>query len=623
MCGILGHITRTDERSLGRFRAALDRLAHRGPDDHGVYSEKVRDDLVVHLGHRRLSILDLSELGHQPMRSPRSGSHITFNGEVYNFLELRRELEAKGYSFRSNCDTEVILAAYDEWGAGCFARFNGMFAIGIYDPRTRQLLLGRDRLGIKPLYYVHQGDTFGFASELTALTALRAVDLELNPAALADYFALGYFPCDSTPLVNYAKLLPGRHLTYDIDRREIRIERFWDALDAYSAPGFSGSESEAVERSEQLLRKSVERRLIADVPLGAFLSGGIDSSLVVALMTQVSSQQVKTFTIGFTEPAMDEAPYAKAIAEHLGTEHHELYVSPKGLEETLVKTASMYDEPFADSSSIPTSILSQMTRQHVTVALSGDGGDELFAGYTRYRRAEVYRKFMVLPKPARRVLAAMLRIAPHFRPRGWAHVLESRDLADMYTRLVSSRFDDLVHSPSGRLVGDRTAREVLQRLGVRNWEKLPGATDLMSYLPEDLLTKVDRASMDVALEVRVPVLDHEFVEFAATLPHHMKYSAGTSKRVLRKILARHVPPHLWERPKRGFAIPLATWFRKELRPWLEDSLTSNWNWTFDVIDKDRARRIIASHLDGSGSYPAALWAFLSWKHWAQKVGLLN
>jgi len=621
MCGILGFVGPSGKLPAHVFDLALGLLAHRGPDARGTWSQAVGNDREVLLGHTRLSILDLSDLGHQPMVSPRTGATIVYNGEVYNFLELRRQLEAEGYQFRSQCDTEVVLAAYDRWGCSCVEHLNGMFAIAIYDPIRRQVMLARDRVGIKPVYYAQANGRLVFGSELTAVLALKQVDVELRPDAAAEYFAYNCFPRDTTPLLHHHKLRPGFCLLYDIDRETTTVNRYWDALDGYAQPPWSGDEQELADRLEALWLDAVKIRLISDVPLGTFLSGGIDSSLVTALMTRVAGGTVKTFTIGFSLPEMDEAPFARKIAEHLGTEHHEQYVTPAGLEEAMVRAVDLYDEPFADSSCIPTAVLSEMTRKHVTVALSGDGGDELHYGYVRYLRTSQYRMFSRLPGLVRRPVVALLRRSSSSRHRQWAKVLEAADLATFYSRQIAPRKDDLVVHPLSSLVGDQGAADAQARLPASSWREVPPAADLIGYLPDDLLVKVDRASMGVALEVRVPLLDYRAVEFCSRIPTHMKYRNGITKCLMRRILGKYVPPELWQRPKRGFAIPIATWFRQELRPWLLDTLTGRWDWTVGQIRREHVERLIQLHLDGRGNHSAVLWALVSWRHWVHKVGL--
>jgi asparagine synthase (glutamine-hydrolysing) len=643
MCGFLGYAGADPIRDE-RFRRALDLLRHRGPDDDGELRIEGPGGTEVRLGHRRLAILDLSPRGRQPMVSARTGAAVVYNGEIYNFREIRAELEQLGRRFQSGCDTEVLLAAYDEWGQACLDRLVGMFAFAVHDPRTHRIFLARDRLGIKPLYYLHDGIRFAFASELTAITALGTAPLRIVPGAAAEYLAFGCLPGELTPLEHHRKILPGHAAEYDLETRRLRVWRYWRALDFYSAAEWDAPEEVLLDQLEGLLLEAVSRRLISDVPLGAFLSGGIDSSLIVALMCRAAPERVRSFTIGFTVPSWDEAPHAKAVAAHLGTEHHELYVSPKGLEDALVRAAALYDEPFADSSCIPTAILSQMAREHVTVALSGDGGDELFFGYGRHRRAGQYMRFRRLPGPVRAAVTGAMSLVPSARLRRHARLLRSGDVGEFYAQLTGTRLPGLTPGGTGDaaaragacgplgdaagragaqgLLGDVAAREVCAAVGEDAWTKIVTATDLIAFLPDDLLTKVDRASMAVGLEVRVPLLDHRVVEFAARVPQHFKFQGGRSKHLLRRVLARHVPERLWDRPKTGFGIPLAPWFRRELRPWVEDELTARWDWTLGVIDEGEARRLIAAHMAGRGDYARWIWAFITWKSWARRVGLV-
>jgi asparagine synthase (glutamine-hydrolysing) len=621
MCGILGWLGNTDRVDLPRFGQALDLLQHRGPDDQGTDALGVPDVGTVILGHRRLSILDLSPLGHQPMASPRTGSVIVFNGEIYNFQDLREELTAKGYAFRSACDTEVLLAAYDEWGCEAFARLNGIFALAIYDPRRRTLVLARDHVGVKPLYYHHDGTVFAFGSELTAVAAAVGSPARVRPDAAAEFFAFGYLSGDLTPLEHYHKLPPAHWLEYDLKSRTLKVLPFWNVLDAMTAPEFTEDDATLTERLEALLLDAVKRQLISDVPLGAFLSGGIDSTLVCALMTRVASRKPKTFTIGFTVPEWDEAPWAKKIAQHLGTEHHEQYLSPSGLEETLIRVAGIYDEPFGDSSAVPTTALCQMVRQHVTVALSGDGGDELYFGYQRYPRGLQYQRFRRLPAAMQWAVRQALKASPSRRMRRWATFLEAPTLASYYS--AQNLWPGQPHLfPEPRVLGwQRTAAEIEATLGPTRQAKFMPSMDLRTYLPDDILTKVDRASMSVALEARVPLLDYRLVEFAARLPSRLKYRGGKTKYVLRQILAKYVPRELWERPKSGFAIPLRDWLRKDLRTWVEDELTGDWGWTLGLIDRRAAETVIREHMSGPADHSLLLWAFLSWKSWVRRMNL--
>lgn len=626
MCGIVGYagaVASDPGWSRDVFEAAVDTLTHRGPDDRGTYYERTPRGTQIALGHRRLSILDISALGHQPMQGPRSNTQIVYNGEVYNFRELRGELEAHGYSFRSSSDTEVVVAAYDAWDARCVDHFNGMFALAVFDAKRAQIFCARDRIGIKPLYYFYDGQRFAFASELSALLRLRLGDLNIHRDGLANYLSVGYLPGDMTAVEKHFKLLPGHSLTYDIESCQLTSQPYWDPIAVHQAAPLSGSEEELADQLEELLCDAIRQRLISDVPLGAFLSGGIDSSLVVALIAKIATGSVKTFSMGFTVPEADEAPHAKRIAEYLGTEHREMYVDSAGLEEELIRTASLFDEPFADSSSIPAALLSRFTREHVTVALSGDGGDELFFGYLRYATVSRFMHLQHIPLALRRGLAVSLRLLKRERTNRLADLLTCRDLAEFYPKYTSRGGFLRLCEPPQRDVVAGVAEEVQIGLGPDGWQSLGPLTDLMTILPGDYLVKVDRASMASSLEVRVPMLDHRFVEFAAAVPLHCKVRGGTLKYLLRKVLARHLPRELWERPKQGFSIPLGPWFRGRLKTWLLDELTGDWAWTCDLIDRSAVQTLLGRHFAGESDFSVALWGLVTWKLWAARVGLIR
>jgi asparagine synthase (glutamine-hydrolysing) len=570
-------------------------LYHRGPDDHGVWSDP---EAGVALSHRRLSIIDLSAAGHQPMASAGGRYVICYNGEVYNFPELRRELEAAGGQFKGGSDTEVVLAAIERWGVDvAIERLIGMFAFALWDRRERQLILVRDRLGIKPLYWGRVGDAFVFASEPRAFAAVPGFRQEIDQAALAAYLCLNHVPAPACIFKGLKKLEPGTKLRLRAGG-EPDISRFWSlrkiAVQGSEEP-LQLSDGEATDRLDELLRDAVGRRMLADVPLGAFLSGGIDSSLVASLMQVQSEQPIKTFTIGFEEQQFNEAKFAKAVAGHLGTEHHELYLSSRDAMDIVPKLPAMFDEPFADSSQIPTYLVSRMTRQHVTVALSGDGGDELMAGYTRYDWADMTsRRFGGWPMPLRRAAAGALSALPDAVWSGAAGLLPARlskrRLADRVGRFCAfleqpdadaiyfrqhtnwPRPEEILASGEGAaaILHDPALADDIPRF-ISRMQYM----DSIGYLPNDVLTKVDRASMAVALEVRVPLLDHRVVDFGWRLPFAQKYRDGGGKWLLRQVLHRYVPPKLVERPKVGFGVPIAEWLRGPMRPWAEELLAPN------------------------------------------------
>jgi asparagine synthase (glutamine-hydrolysing) len=568
MCGIAGLVQLTAGKRISAAttvaRAMADCMTHRGPDDSGVWESA---DGSVALSHRRLSIVDLSPLGRNPMAWDNGRLWITFNGEVYNFLELRQELEALGHRFQSHTDTEVILAAYDQWGLDSVQRFAGMFAFAIWDAPKRRLWLVRDRVGKKPLYYTDAGGTLRFASELKALVADPQVPRDLDHDALRLYLRYGYVPSPYTIYSGIHKLPPAHHLICEGGR--VTVRRYWDPVQ-HALETQPRSDDAAIAELESVLGTAVRQRMIADVPLGAFLSGGIDSSLVVALMQEQSTAPVKTFTIRFENPEYNEADHAAAVARHLGTEHHEHTCSDSEMLAVVDRLPAMYDEPFADSSAVPTYLVSRTAREMVTVALSGDGGDELFFGYPRYRYHMTAAAVLSLPRPLRRAAAFGAARMPTRRLRRIADVLRS-DEKDHYARFVSWWTAPAIEAITGAapLVGPAYG-DALQRAARLRIDSRAALLDVVSYLPEDILTKVDRASMAVSLEVRAPLLDHRVAELALALPIGLKRRGRTMKWLLRQLLYKRVPRELIDRPKMGFGVPLGDWFRGPLRERMDD-----------------------------------------------------
>lgn len=641
MCGIAGVWSARDGvggRALADLATRMaDAIRHRGPDGDGVWAD---EGAGIALGHRRLSIIDLSETGRQPMVSADGRYVISYNGEVYNFPELRAELEAAGTVFRGTSDTEVVLEAIARWGlAASVKRFVGMFAFALWDRETRTLSLVRDRLGIKPLYYARAEGLFLFGSELKALRACEGWQPALDRGALAAYLRFGYVPAPHTIYRGARKLEPGCILSVAANH-EAAIERYWD-LDAVIAAGRKSNdemgEEEAVDGLERALSQAVAGRMVADVPVGAFLSGGIDSSTVVALMQKHGDRPVRTFTIGFAEADLNEAAHAKAVAAHLGTDHTELYVTPTEALEVIPRLADLYDEPFADSSQIPTFLVSEMTRRHVVVALSGDGGDELFCGYNRYMQGrKLAPYFAYLPRWLRRLGAAGLRGVP---PQTWTGLFRAvparwrppmagdklHKLADVlpddqlgfYRGLVSHwpRPETIaadVPEPPG-IVADPSVAE-----RVPDFVERMQYLDTVTYLPDDILTKVDRASMAVSLEARVPLIDHRVVAFAWSLPMSMKLRGGTGKWLLRRLLDRHVPRELVQRPKAGFAVPLDRWLRGPLRDWAEDLLEEGQLEADGILNAGAVREAWDAHLSGRRNFQSRLWAVLVFQAWKRR-----
>jgi asparagine synthase (glutamine-hydrolysing) len=631
------------------IRRMSDTLLHRGPDDEGSF---VDADAGLALGFRRLAIIDLTPEGHQPMTSADGRYVLIFNGEIYNFQELRRELEAVGYGWRGHSDTEVMLAAFSRWGFElAVRRFNGMFALALWDKRERRLYLTRDRLGEKPLYYGTSGETFLFGSELKALRSHPAFHAEINRDSLALFLRYNYIPAPYSIYRNIYKLPPGTFIALDASSSNGAVgpvpapQAYWSArevAEAGTAEPYAGTEAEAVAELETLLSEAVGMRMVADVPLGAFLSGGVDSSTVVALMQARAGKPVRTFSIGFTEEAYDEARYARAVAEHLKTDHTELYVTPEDAMAVIPRLPALYDEPFSDSSQIPTFLVSQLARRHVTVSLSGDGGDELFAGYNRYLLGQsVWNKISWMPRGSRQVAAgALTTVSPQAWDRAYtglkpflptrlqqrapgdkvhklAEILAVPDTAAMYMSLVSHWKE-----PASLVPGATEPMTTLTDAG--QWANLPDFIqrmmymDTVTYLPDDILVKVDRASMGVSLEARVPFLDHRVVEFSWRLPLSWKIRDGQSKRPLRSILYRHVPRELIERPKMGFGIPIGQWMRGPLRDWAEALLDEKRLREEGFLNPQPILKKWHEHLRGGHNWQYYIWDVLMFQGWLER-----
>lgn len=611
MCGITALLD-TSTGDLQPLAAAMtNTLRHRGPDDAGV--SQPGDDGVV-LGHRRLSIVDLSPLGHNPMPFLDGRYWITFNGEVYNFRELRTELERAGYTFRSQTDTEVVMAAYDQWGVECLQRFVGMFAFALWDAHRREMLLARDRVGKKPLYYAEYGGRVAVASELKAIVADSSFPRIVDPAAVALYLHYGYVPAPFS-IYHHARKLPPGH--YAIVRGgRVDVHRYWDPLAALNE-GRSIDVSAAERRLEELLHDAVGLRMLADVPVGAFLSGGIDSSLVVALMQEQSASPVHTFTIRFDDPQFNEADHAAAVARHLKTDHYEQTCGVSEMLAFVDMLPDAFDEPFADSSAVPTYLVSRIARQRVTVALSGDGGDELFFGYPRYWFHMKRGWVLAAPAPIRRMAAAAIGAVPRRKYRRVAHVLRSAN-GDRYDRFVSWWGQEDVSRLTGRGPSVAPAyADMSRRTRSLNPNARPPLFDLVTYLPDDILTKVDRASMQVSLETRCPLLDHRVVEFAVGLPLELKLREGKAKWLLRRLLSRRVPDALIDRPKMGFGVPLTAWLRGPLRARVDQLFASP---VFESvgIDREHARAEWLQFVNGRPDGPDQLWNLFALAAWAQR-----
>ena len=647
MCGLAGFVEVRGGDQQIVMEALASRMAnaleHRGPDDKGVWADP---EAGIALGHRRLSILDLSSAGHQPMVSPSGRFVIVYNGEIYNCEQLRHDLlsERPELFFRGHSDTEVMLAAFEQLGIEpTLERINGMFAFALWDRRERTLLLARDRFGEKPLYYGSVGGTFLFASELKSLRVHPAFRGDIDRDAVACFLRFNCIPAPYSIYHDIRKLLPGTVLRYR--NGEVTTQAFWSlrsSVERALVEPFRGTEEDAEEELDRLLRDAVKLRMQADVPLGAFLSGGIDSSLIVALMQAQSASPVRTFSIGFQEEAYDEARDARAVARHLGTDHTELYITSAEAIDLVNRLPDVYDEPFADSSQIPTLLVSQLTRRHVTVSLSGDAGDEIFGGYNRYtwggrlcealersprylRRLAAWGMTAVGPQLWDRAFKRMRPLLPkswHQRMPGYkvhklADLLASEGPMEMYASMASHWFE-----PERVVGGAATLRPLHmvedQWLRLPEFERQAMYLDTITYLPNDILVKLDRATMSFGLEGRVPYLDPRVVEFAWRLPLRMKVRPNQGKWILRQLLHRYVPENLVERPKMGFGIPLDSWLRGPMREWAETLLAPRRLQEEGFFDPVAVRQKWNDHLHGRGAWQFHLWDILMFQLWWER-----
>lgn len=641
MCGIAGIISFDGNIRIEHLQGMANSLAHRGPDDFGYWLDH---DGAVGLAHRRLSILDLSVAGKQPMHSASDRYVVCYNGEIYNFEELRDSLNSlnPALRWRGSSDTEVLLACIEFWGwSVTLTKLVGMFAIALWDREDRQLFLARDRMGEKPLYYGKLGSRFVFASELKAIRSLEGIELEIDRSALAEYMRFGCVAAPRSIYRHIGKLPSAHYLSVSFKTSEVGVPiPFWLAPsvedDAQYARLATRSDQELTDLVHDTLQSAIALQTVADVPHGAFLSGGIDSSTVVGIMQAQSKRAVRTFTIGFDDRQLNEAPHAAAVAAHLGTEHTEMFVTGRDAEAVISALPFVYDEPFADSSQIPTLLVSRLTRQHVTVALSGDGGDELFAGYPRYQLMEsLWRRAARVPQGVRSVAASGLRA---LSPNGWDRLLSvlppqakrhlngrrlhhlagmgsCSSLGEMYIRLMTrwQPEDELVigaDAPSAASFQLPAGRDDLDAL--RRW-------DIARYLQDDLLVKVDRASMNASLETRAPMLDHRLVELALRLPRRVLVRDGVGKWVLRQVLDRYVPRSLIDRPKAGFEVPLADWLRGDLKSWAESLLHPARIRNEGYLNVEMVQEAWRQHQSGSADRSLHLWHILMFEMWLDSI----
>jgi asparagine synthase (glutamine-hydrolysing) len=634
MCGIAGFF------SLASYNEAYyvkliskmtDALAHRGPDSSGYW---VDSQSHVALGHLRLSIIDLKSTGHQPMRSSQDRFIIVYNGEIYNYLELKTELDKViNTNWRGHSDTEILLRGFEYWGIKkTLEKACGMFAFAVFDQKKKKLILARDRIGEKPLYYGWVDNIFFFGSELKVLKKMGLKTPEIDTESLGPYFRYGYIPSPHTIFRNVKKLLPATYAEIDIEqlslKKQLVCKNYWSAKNCFSSEqNYKLSDQDAQSQLEEVLEEVVHQTLISNVPIGAFLSGGIDSSLIVSLMQKLSVSKVKTFTIGFEETGYNEAPHAFAVANHLGTDHTEFYVTSKDALSIIPTLPKIYDEPFADASQIPAVILSTLTRSKVTVALSGDGGDELFAGYTRYLMTQKLLNIKnMLPACLSSMFTSFILSMPNFAeydnkilnklgiPRTWNLARRASEILKMPENKI---YESMISQPLSYLNNElfvQNSWETLQSLhAIKNSDPITEMmyVDMMTYLPDDIMVKVDRAAMSVGLETRAPFLDRRIVEFASSLPLHVKIS----KNILKNILYNHVPKSLLDRPKRGFGIPLSSWLKGPLREWAEDLLSVEMLSKHSYLNIDLVKKKWQDHLLGKKNLSPSLWNILMFQAW--------
>ena len=629
MCGIVGFCDFLKKSSSDILKNMTDILHHRGPDDSGYFWDENEYSQIA-LGHRRLSILDLSAHGHQPM----SFEHldIVFNGEVYNFKEIKKELLELGYSFHSDSDTEVILKSYHQWGTKAVDKFNGMFAITIYDKKANKLIFIRDRAGVKPFYYYKKDSLILFSSELKSFHNHPDFQKDINKSSLSLYLQFGYIPEPHSIFKNTYKLKAGHYIEIDLKSQKFEEIKYWDVVDFYNKPKLDISQNEAIEKTEELLKSSFEYRMVSDVPVGVFLSGGYDSSVVTAILQKQRTEKLNTFTIGFKEKGFDEAPYAKEVAKYLGTNHTEYYCTQKDALEIIPKLCEIYDEPFGDSSAIPTILVSQLARKDVTVSLSADGGDEIFAGYSKYTTAlQYFNKFKSIPNSVKSLVKlGMDNINPNHIPilsntynfatryekingilKAKSSVEAMKYTSEYFTKkerdtILKVHFDDLKTNFDIQIAD--TNDEMNQMLAI----------DYKTYMIDDILTKVDRATMSVSLEGREPLLDYRIVEFVSQLPSNLKYKDGDKKWLLKQITHKYLPKEMMDRPKQGFGVPLTEWFRDELKEYFMIYLDERRIEKEGLFNSKEVVRLRDSYLSGNRENVQKLWFLLMFEMWYEK-----
>ncbi len=628
MCGIAGFIDFKNCSTKELLSQMAMAVSHRGPDGEGIYFQQLQD-AQLGLGHRRLSIIDLSHAADQPMHY--DGLHLIFNGEIYNYNEIRDQLIGKGHQFQTHSDTEVILHAWREWGESSIEQWHGMFAIALFDEKSNELICIRDRAGVKPFYYYWKDDIFLFGSELKSLVAHPAFEKQIDREALASFLQYGYIAHPYCIYGNTYKLQPGHLLRLELNLKKVSNVQYWNVYNYYNKPKIQILIPDAIDETEKILEKAFQYRMVADVPVGVFLSGGYDSTCVTTLLQKNSTEKIKTFTIGTTDNKLDEAPFAKQIADRLGTDHTELYCSSKEALDIIPELPYYYDEPFADSSAIPTILVSRMARQKVTVALSSDAGDEIFAGYNRYDYIYKYgQKINALPRPVRQLaVAAMSNISSKQIPY-WRNQPNFHSRYDKLKNILSDPSPSELLKNLNQVFNSREIEEVFtdkvtELTTSHNSSELMNidqdplaymmAIDYQTYMVDDILQKVDRATMSVSLEGREPFLDQDIIEWAAQLPSSFKYHEGQKKYILKQIVHKYIPKEMMERPKMGFGIPVDTWLSHELKDLVEEYLSEESLKTHGLFNVHIVRKIVSDFMNGRKEKHLKVWYLLMFQMW--------
>jgi asparagine synthase (glutamine-hydrolysing) len=631
MCGIAGFIDfkkNSTEEILADMACAV---SHRGPDGQGIYFQQTKD-AAIGLGHRRLSIIDLSIAASQPMHY--DGLHLIFNGEIYNYSEVRDDLIKRGHQFNTHSDTEVILHSWREWGTKAIDQWHGMFAIALFDEKQNEAIFIRDRAGVKPYYYYDHNSLFLFASELKSLIKHPCFEKKINPHAVASYLQYGYVSHPHCIYHHTYKLQPGHFLRMDLSNGNKQLMQYWNVYDHYNKPKPEISLPDAISETERILAKSFQYRMVADVPVGVFLSGGYDSSCVTSLLQKNNTEKIKTFTIGTTDKKLDEAPFAKKIAQHLGTDHTEYYCTPKEALDIIPELPHYYDEPFADSSAIPTILVSRLARKKVTVALSADAGDEIFAGYNRYDYISRYgKKIGSIPKPMRKMaVAAMESISseqiPYFKHKQNFHSRYDKlknlladpsptELLKNLTQVFSDKeIQKLFVKPVKALKTAHNSKELIS--GYDDPLSYMMAIDYQTYMVDDILQKVDRATMSVSLEGREPFLDQDIIEWAASLPSEYKYYNGQKKYILKQIVHKYIPQQIMERPKMGFGIPVDLWLQHELKELVKSYLNEDSLKQHEIFNLAEVQKLVKEFFSGRTEKYLKIWYLLMFQMWYER-----